>query len=149
MCGTPTEKTWPGITKLPDFKLVTIKGLKFDAYMQLIAKSFAVITFGEGFDWFFMQPPQVCSLSFSVFNETFFPNKSWLKLKNVFPSYEEMGQHIIDLIKNVEYNSKDYYDLVKKTINKIDEVYSEKKYLDNLTRFYQKQYDLYPQEKNK
>ena len=38
MYGTPTEKTWPGITKLPDFKLTfpQFKGKGLGAYCSTL-----------------------------------------------------------------------------------------------------------------
>lgn len=130
--------------ELKDYRIVVIENLKFDDYMQLISKAFAVITFGEGFDWFFMQPPQVGTLSFSVFNEKFFPDKTWKNLQNVFDSYEELHKNIVNMIKKAEYNKIVYYNTVNETLRKISDVYSEKQYTDNLDRFYKHKYDLLP-----
>lgn len=135
------------ITKeLSNFKIVVIQDLKFDDYMDLVSKAFAVITFGEGFDWFFMQPIQVGTLSFSVFNENFFPDNSWKELLNVFSSYEEMKNNIVEIIKNTIYNSDVYYEIINKTAKKISDIYSEEMYKDNLSRFYKHNYDLLPKE---
>ena len=131
-------------TQLPNFSLVTVKHMKFEEYMALISKAFAVITFGEGFDGYFSQPSFLGTLSFSVFNETFFPDKSWLSLKNVFGSYQEMNKNISDFILRTQENQSEYYQCVDDVRCGVERYYSEQLYEDNLKRFYLKQYDVLP-----
>ena len=53
-------------------------------YMDYIAKAMFVISFGEGFDGYFIQPCLVGSVGIAVYNERFFPDSSWKELDNVY-----------------------------------------------------------------
>ena len=133
-----------------DWKIVTVNNLTFSQYMDLISRAFFVITFGEGFDGYFVQPPKVNGIGFAVYNDNFFPNSKWLDMPNVFKSYEDMENNIVDVFKNLSTNKELYCNLSKLNNQKQNELYSAEQYEDNLKRFYQKKYDFLPlKEKNK
>lgn len=130
--------------QLPDYKLVVVNNLTFQEYMNLIAKSFCTITFGEGFDGYFIQPAYVGSLSFAVYNETFFPNEQWANLSNVFASFEDMAQKLPNFLRKLEKDKNAYINLSHLNKEKMNTVYGADKYIDNLNRFYQQKYDILP-----
>ncbi len=130
--------------RLVGYRFVTVMGMTFDEYIELISKAFAVITFGEGFDGYFSQPARMGTLSFSVYNETFFPGPDWMELGNVFPSYEDMIEHMPDMILRLEKDAGEYGSFPAKTVEKLDRLYGEERYRSNISRFYQRTYDLLP-----
>lgn len=132
-------------SKLEEYEIKTVQNMTFEEYMDLIAKAFVVITFGEGFDGYFTQPPRVKTVSFAVFNKTFFPDESWLELKNVYKSYEDMLSNIVEDIKSLEKSSETYYNICKILTDKRDKINGLDKFKGNLKRFYEKQYDFLPE----
>lgn len=134
--------------RLPDWQLITVEKMSFDEYMDLIAKAFFTISFGEGFDGYFVQPTSVKSMGLAVYNDEFFPNKSWKEMENVFTSYYEMQEKIVSKITEFYNNKNLYYKVIDKVIKKIenDNIYDYDKYLNCLKNFYYKKYNYFPSE---
>lgn len=133
---------------LPNFKLITVQNLSFDRYLDLISKAYFSISFGEGFDGYFNQPAYAGSVGFSVYNDTFFPDKNWSKLENVFSSYNEMSKNIVEKCKNLLENKIEYEKIVqthRESLKKLESVELLKK---RLNEFYSKNYKLCSGEEN-
>lgn len=130
--------------ELPDFRLITVQNMKFSEYMDLISRAYFTITFGEGFDGYFSQPVRVGSVSFAVYNDNFFPDKSWNDLDNVFSSYQEMEENIVQKMQELLRNKELYYSIAKTTAEKRNMLYSVDKFKNNLERYYNKDYDFLP-----
>jgi len=133
--------------ELPDFKLITVESMRFGDYMDLIARAYFTITFGEGMDGYFSQPCYVNSLGFAVYNDKFFPDSSWMELKNVYSSYEEMVFNIISDMECLSKNEIDYTNAIIKTKEKHSKLYQLDQFENNLKKFYEYNYDFYPQKK--
>ena len=127
-----------------DWEIITVKDLTFSQYMDLISRAYFTITFGEGFDGYFLQPSIVNGIGFAVYNNQFFPDISWLDLPNVFTSYKDMDNNIIDTMKNLYSNKEEYCKLSNLNMEKQDEIYNFEKYKNNLKRFYEREYDFIP-----
>lgn len=125
---------------LPEFNFVTVENLKYSDYIDLIARSLFTITFGEGFDGYFNQPLSVGSLSFAVYNDEFFPDKSWKELDNVYSSFDEMKEKIAGDMKQLLSDSNKYNETVQKSKEKKEELYSKEKFMKNLRNFYAENY---------
>ena len=110
--------------------------------MDLIARAYFTITFGEGFDGYFNQPYVVGGLGMAVFNPDFFPDKSWLELKNVYESPEDMENNIVNDIKELSANKELYYSLISKMKEKLSTLYGEDLFKRNLEKFYKKELTL-------
>ena len=131
--------------ELPDWQTITVQNLTFSEYMDLISRAYFTITFGEGMDGYFLQPEGVNSVGFAVYNDDFFPDNSWEKLENVYSSYDEMFNLIVKDIKELSTNKTKFDNIILNIKSKCDKIYNIDKFYDNLTRFYNKEYDLYPQ----
>lgn len=129
---------------LPEYKIITVQNMTFTQYIDLVSKSFAVITFGEGMDDYFNRPPVLGSMGFAVYNEEFFPSQEWKKLKNIYHSYDDMQKYIVKDIKAYEENKASYYADIELHNRFLSQLYSFTSFKDNLKRFYQGKYDLYP-----
>ena len=128
----------------PDFECITINHLTFSEYMDLIARSYFTITFGEGMDGYFLQPSAVGSVGIAVYNNEFFPNKTWNNLFNVYTSYEELLNNITTDLKKMISNKDLYYQTSSAVTEKCKEIYSFEGWLNNIKRFYQRNYDFIP-----
>lgn len=128
--------------ELPDFKLITVQNMTFDEYMDLISRSYFTITFGEGFDGYFNQPQTVGGLGMAVYDSAFFPDESWLELKNVYKSPADMENNIVNDIKELSANKELYYSLISKMKEKLSTLYGEDLFKRNLEKFYKKELAL-------
>lgn len=128
----------------PDWQILTIKNMSFKQFMDLIARSFFTITFGEGMDGYLNQPLYLGSLGLGVYNEKFFPDHSWCDLKNIYSSYADMIENICLDLKNFINNKELYYQTIKIQLEKLNKIYKFNNYLSNVKRFYKKEYDFVP-----
>ena len=131
--------------RLPDFNFQEINGLTFEEFQDSIAKSFITISFGEGFDGYFLISSKLKSLGMAVYNERFFPDKSWSELYNVFKDYDELINSAADRIAYLWQNKDEYKRLSEINRKKHDDLYNPNEFKDNLKRYYSKQYDFIPQ----
>lgn len=133
----------------PDYKLITVKKMTFSQYMELISKASAVITFGEGFDGYFMEPPKVGTVSCAVYNNDFFPSPDWKKLSTVYENWDDLKTNLCNDLKLYFKDSELYYKVVKSHKDSDFNTMQKDIFLDNMKRFYQKKYDFYPQKQEK
>ena len=135
--------------ELPDFKLITVQNMTFDEYMDLISRAYFTITFGEGFDGYFNQPQTVGGLGMAVYDSAFFPDESWLELKNVYKSPADMENNIVNDIKELSANKELYYSPINEIKGKLSLFYKENLFQTNLENFYKGEYTLLaPRRKN-
>ena len=87
-------------TDLPNYKLVTVNQMKLDDYKKLISKAKFTISFGEGYDGYFIEPYLSNSIGFTVFNRTFFP-QDFPEFLTIFKTWEEMLHQIVGVIKTI------------------------------------------------
>jgi hypothetical protein len=129
---------------LPDYRQVVVQGLTFDRYMDLVSSSRFSLTFGEGFDAYFCDPFEVGGLGLAVYNDEFFPDASWLELRNVYRNIQDLLDRVVDDIRFLEKNPQEYDRLSALALGKIHSLYGLEKFKDNLTRFYAGRYDFLP-----
>lgn len=130
--------------QLPDYKIIQFYDMTFSECMELTSKTFFTVSFGEGFDGYLLHPLCVKRLGASVYNSQFFPDKDWTKFKNIYKSYEDLCHNFSNDVRYFENNMDEYYSLVKQQMHKINEIYKFEEYIDNIKRFYNRNYDYYP-----
>lgn len=142
----PAKKSLQEAVKrsLPGCKVITIRNMSYSAYFTLISHAMFVITCGEGFDAYFTQPALVDTVSFSVFNEDFFPSQEWEELENVFPSYDDAVDSIGHVMAELSQDKERYISLVAKNKKKIESIYSLKTLESSIQRFYKRDFDFIP-----
>jgi len=129
--------------ELPDYKFIEIKNLGLEDYKKRIANSLFTISFGEGFDGYFIEPILSKSLSFAVFNPYFFPSE-FADSPLVYSSWDDLYDNIVDDIKTYAHNKETYENLSSKNREQIKQHYSNKKSSQELENFYKKNYDFVP-----
>lgn len=133
---------------LPDYELHLIKGITFNEYMELIARSSFVLTFGEGFDSYFIQPLAVGSVGLAVYNDTFFPSSAWKEFPQVFASWDAFVEQAPSFIRSLAAAPSAYYALITRTNARLAQVYPKDEYMENLRSFYAGRYHLLPGQPN-
>lgn len=129
--------------ELPDYQVVEVKRMAFSAYLDLISRAPFVVTFGEGEDGYFIQPPSVGSLGFAVYNERFFKGPEMKGLANVYLSFDELIERFPKDVRLYEHDHVRYEEVRRRHIALRDS-FSYETYCDNLRRFYARQYDFLP-----
>ncbi|QUM87859.1 hypothetical protein HWV03_03015 [Moritella sp. 36] len=131
------------ISELPDYKFVVINDISLNEYKELISDALFTITFGEGYDGYFIEPSLSDSVSFAVYNETFFPVE--FKDSNiVYPNWESLYENIVRDIRLLESD----HDLYKNRSDKIEVMTRKHTNSDrsevNLHDFYNRKVDFLP-----
>lgn len=142
-----TEKRGQIVAKLkkhlPSFTIKTIENMKFEEYKLFISSAKFTITFGEGFDGYYVEVFFTGGITFAVYNEDFFPDKKFSDFENTFKNYDDMLDNIIDRIKTLD-NKASYEKVVTKNLDKINQLYSFSQYTENLRNFYLGKYSFVP-----
>ena len=128
-----------------DFEIVSVENMSFSQYMDLISRAYFTVTFGEGMDGYFIQPYYVGSIGFAAYNEAFFPNDDWKKMRTIYGNYEYMLQNIVQDMNMLLNDNLLYEKIVSDTVEKLSQIYSTIKFENNIRRFYMKDYDFVPQ----
>lgn len=125
----------------PDLVMKEIRNMKYQDYLTNIGKAKWMITFGEGLDGYFAESLRSGTMAFAAYNPIFFNNK-FKGLENIYLSYNQMYENIVDDMKALDVKNK-YEKIVKKCID-IDKVeYDDKVYIENIKKYYQGDY-TYP-----
>lgn len=129
--------------ELPDYNIVIIENLKLEEYKQLISKALFTISFGEGYDGYYIEPLMSDSLSFAVYNETFFPPQ-FKDAPTVYASYGEFMENIVKDIRILEKDEKTYRRYSKISEKMTQDVTNDEISLKNLEDFYNDDFDFSP-----
>ena len=137
-----------------DFEFYEIRDITFPKFMNVVARSFFTITFGEGLDGYYSSPLRKHSMSFSVYNEEFFSKDiDWCAVWNVFHDYDDMKKHLVEKMKEC-LSSKIVYERrvneVRDAVRYVKAMDAERGevFMDRLCRFYAGNFDYYPRSNN-
>lgn len=130
--------------ELPDYKIVVINDLTFEEYKQLISRSMFTITFGEGYDGYFIEPFLSDSVAFAVYNTTFFPAQ-FKDAPTVYSSLDDFLENIVADIIELENNEKMYSEYSAVTENMVKEVTNDERSIKNLVDFYDDKFEHVPE----
>ena len=152
---SPDEFVFDGISKkdealnylraeLSDYEVVIIWDLTLEEYKKLISKALFTITFGEGYDGYYIEPFLSDSVAFAVYNETFFPH-NFKDAPTVYESYKDFMENIVKDIRDLEKDGEKYkeYSDVSEKLTK--EITNDEISLKNLKDFYDDKYDFIPE----
>ncbi len=131
-------------TEFKDFKIFIVDNIPFDQYLDVLGRAFFSISFGEGFDGYFIRAPKNNNICFSVYNTMFFPDSSWLDFKNVFENYQDMYDNIIDIMNELLNNQDSFLAIKSDCLEKIKETYNSNLFSENIMKFLKKEYYFYP-----
>ncbi|MGH7158327.1 MAG: hypothetical protein ACREGD_04665 [Candidatus Saccharimonadales bacterium] len=130
--------------ELPDYEVITIRNLSYEQYKKFIATAKYVITFGEGFDGYYVEGFFTGGITFAVYNNEFFPNKEFGTFENTFSSFQDMLNGIVKKIQALDKNQKQYEKINKSNLDKINQLYNFANYQENIKKFYSGEYSFIP-----
>lgn len=123
---------------LPALRIQVIQDLSYEDYKKLIVRAKWSLTFGEGFDGYFVETVFSGGVSFAVFNDRFF-TREFAKLETVYPSWEALMDRMVEDLRRLDeplgYNRcwREAYDLLTPLI-------STDRFRENLRMFYRREY---------
>jgi len=91
---------------LPDYRFLMIENMSYDEYRKTISRAKWTLTFGEGWDCYYIQPYFSRSIGFTVFNKAFCP-EYMRDIPTVFPDYETLPERMTEFIK--AYDKEELY----------------------------------------
>lgn len=124
--------------QLPHIKILEIRNMKYEEYKEWISRAKWAITFGEGFDGYFLETSFSGAISFAVYNTEFFP-ENFQGLKTVFESYQQMYDDLVKVINELDPEEA-YNNYHQKQYGLICGVYNYEEYKENIKLFYRKNY---------
>ncbi|MEO7905058.1 MAG: hypothetical protein ABIR91_04660, partial [Candidatus Saccharimonadales bacterium] len=128
---------------LPKYRLQEIRDLTYSEYKDLVSRAKFMITFGEGMDGYFIESTFSGSVPFAVYNNSFFPNKSFINHSTVYEDYESMYENIIKDIDKIDdaliYNKDNFF-----LYSKLSSIYNYDSYKKNLVDYYRGIIDYTP-----
>lgn len=137
------ETVLKALKGLKSYELKEVRGLRFEDYKKLTADAKFCITFGEGFDGYFVESFLSGGIGLAVYNELFFPNAGFSELPSVFRDYPAMVKNIAKVIKGLD-NIEAFEACSTQGAAKIEELYKFDIYIKKMEAFYRSHYDLKP-----
>lgn len=128
----------------PDYAFITIQNMSYSEYKETMSRARFAVTFGEGFDGYFIEAFFSGGITFAVYNEDFFPDRDFSKFDNTFDSYDDMVKNIVHRIQKLDTKAV-YQKVVRQNYEKIAKLYDFKTYTQNLKKFYLGQFTFMPQ----
>jgi len=92
--------------RLPEYRFLMIENMAYDEYLRTISLAKWTLTFGEGWDAYYIQPYFSGSIGFTVFNEAFCPERMRAS-PTAFPDYETLPERMAQFIQ--EHDREDLY----------------------------------------
>ncbi|MBR2430245.1 hypothetical protein IKB17_02125, partial [bacterium] len=123
--------------ELPEYKIVTVEKMHLNDYKKLISKALFTITFGEGYDGYFLEPYLSDSISFCVLNKTFFPN-DFKKQPTTYSSWSELLNNIVNDIKIYEKDKELYEKISNDCENEIRKFTNNNQSNKDLNAYYER-----------
>ncbi len=130
--------------ELPNYRLVEIAGMTFDQFMEYATRCRFTISFGEGYDGYLMPPITQGGSGFAVYNTQFYPEPAMKDFYNIFSTGEDMVEHIVEKIRELEHNQSLCEDLQKKIVAIADRFYNKPDYVKRIGTLIQRQFELFP-----
>lgn len=123
--------------ELPDYKIKIVKNMTLEEYKHLISKAMFTVTFGEGYDGYFIEPYLSDSISFAVHNTTFFP-RTFKKVPTVYETWTDLLEKITYDIRSYENNNFLYEAISNDVENEIQRFTNNRQSNLDLYEFYQR-----------
>ncbi len=130
--------------ELPDYQVKIINNLSLEEYKYLISKARFTITFGEGYDGYFIEPFLSDSIAFAVYNQTFFP-REFAGMPTVYDSWTLLFKSIIKDIRKFEMDPQIYRKIGQDTEKFIRRYTNNELSMNNLKCFYNRRFNYLPE----
>jgi hypothetical protein len=118
----------------PNLTIKIIQGLSYEEYLGLARRAKWSLTFGEGFDGYFIEPCLSGGVPFAVFNNRYF-TPPFADLENVYESWDVLIDKIAADIRRLDEPTA-YEQCWRRTYDLICNLYSTARFRENLRLFY-------------
>jgi hypothetical protein len=119
-------------------EIKVIRNLKYEEYKELISAAKWSVTFGEGLDFYFIEPVFSGAISFAIYNDQFF-TPDFSSLRTVYHSFDELLENLSEDIGGLD--SQDAFSRVQKEEFELcAKYYSKEQYRKNIAAFYRREY---------
>ena len=122
----------------PDLTIKIIENLSYGDYTELTRRAKWSLTFGEGFDGYFIEPVFSGGVSFAVFNDRYF-TPAFSRLETVYASWEVLMEKMTADIKRLD-EPVAYDRCWRRTYDLTSSLYSTEKFRENLRAYYRGEY---------
>jgi hypothetical protein len=122
----------------PQLEIKIIRNMTYETYKDTISRAKWALTFGEGLDGYFVEPVFSGSVSFSVYNPSFFTS-DFAGFRTVYPSYDVMIEKICEDISSLD-NEQPYTNYQREQFSLCHKYYDYREYVKNLNAFYKGDY---------
>jgi hypothetical protein len=129
---------------LPRYRLVTVENMPLEAYKRLAAQARFTVTFGEGYDGYFVESFLSGSVAFAVYNDRFFPDE-FRTAPTVYSSWQELRGKIVADIRTLEANGERYRSVQQSTERTIRRYANDELSMANLRDFYDRKFIHVPE----
>jgi glutathione peroxidase-family protein len=129
---------------LPDYRLLEIRSITFDKFMDLATRCRFSISFGEGFDGYVAQPIHQNGIGLAVYKEQFFPSAELRAFPNFFSSEDDMIKNIVARIRQFEADPKFYREINKRMKTVYEKLYSKEDYLRRVEMLINRDFEVAP-----
>lgn len=126
--------------QMPSLTVQVIRNLKYQDYKLLIRRAKWSLTFGEGLDFYFIEPVFSGGISFAIFNNEFF-TEEFQELSTVTSSYEELCKEFPMMIRSLDEPTA-YRKYQEKVFRACARYYSKERYRENIANFYAGRYSF-------
>ncbi|MGA2387235.1 MAG: hypothetical protein ABSG33_11980 [Candidatus Bathyarchaeia archaeon] len=124
--------------RFPQMKIQIIAKMTYSEYKATISKAKWALTFGEGLDGYFVEPIFSGSISFSVYNASFF-TEDFKSLRTIYDTYDSMIEKICSDIRDLD-NEKEFTSYQSEQFAICQKHYQYTEYVKNLESFYRGDY---------
>jgi hypothetical protein len=128
----------------PDFKLLEIKNISFDQYMDYATRCMFSISFGEGFDGYVAQPFYQGGIGFAIYDPEFFPSEEFRKYYNIFDNADEMVGQICNRMRKLMLDRESYEQLNAEYLRELKRLYSFEDYIKQIKKLSLRQFEILP-----
>ncbi|HYC85925.1 MAG TPA: hypothetical protein VEB86_11925, partial [Chryseosolibacter sp.] len=125
---------------LPEFELITISGLSYRTYKELIADAKYMITFGEGLDGYFIETIFSGGISMAMYNSEFF-TPDFRDVPGVFDPMEDFKLLVVRMIRGT-LGTTAYEQIQRRQFEVCSKYYRLDLYSQNIRTFYEKKFNV-------
>jgi hypothetical protein len=134
------------IHELSNNKIVAVKNMSFEEYKKIISRAKFTISFGEGWDGYFIEPYLSNSIGITVRHRKYFP-EGFKNVSTVYDSWSELYVRIVGDIKHWDSCESIYYAVQREVETEIRKFINNERSEKDLEAFYERfirQYDVSP-----
>lgn len=128
----------------PTYRMIEIRGITFDHYMDLATRCRFSISFGEGFDGYVAQPVYQGGIGFTVYREEFFPSKEFLQFPNFFSDPQALLDNLVPLMLSLSTDHAGHDLLNRSLVAEYDKLYSVSDYFEKIKKLAKREFEIFP-----